>query len=380
MTIPLDNLYHYINSLFLTPVYIYLFYPHGSRDILNLIGLTPVSNLKDKKINADSIEVVCNDQEPLNYAWYQNHSQHSINFFLDRFTHKQKFEIEYLKNCNLRLAMFELKIKKIILLHSEQNSPDLESYSKNNYVGVYYWCHAVLARDWYRFAHHDARLYKKTPIDKDFLIYCRDWTGSREYRIKFQELLVKHSLHVHSKTSINKLNLNYQFSNNSFCPENFDFVEQLDSNEFDSSASADYVAEDFVSTNISVVLETVFDGTKIHLTEKILRAIACAHPFILAAGPGSLEYLRDYGFKTFSPWLDESYDCEPDSVLRLEKIIQSMKLFAELPPKQKAKHVRKMKKIANYNKRRFFSKKFSDLIINELKSNIQSAVSEIIES
>jgi hypothetical protein len=48
------------------------------------------------------------------------------------------------------------------------------------------------------------------------------------------------------------------------------------------------------------VAETVFD-TRIHLTEKTLRPIACGHPFILAAGPGSLKYLQTYGFRTFSP-------------------------------------------------------------------------------
>jgi hypothetical protein len=44
------------------------------------------------------------------------------------------------------------------------------------------------------------------------------------------------------------------------------------------------------------------------LTEKALRPIACGQPFILAATPGSLQYLRSYGFKTFSGYIDETYD------------------------------------------------------------------------
>jgi len=375
MTIPLNNLYHYIYELFASPVYIYLFYPHGSRDILKLSGLFPV----DKHFD-DEIRVVCHDQEPLNYLLYQNHPDNIIDLFQRKYLYKQYYDREYLKNCNLRIALSYGKHYKLILLHSEKNSQDLEKYRQACFVDVYYWCHAVIARDWYRFAQYDVKLDKTSSIDKDFLIYCRGCSGSREYRIKFQELLVKNNLHTYCKTSINKSDLNHTFSNNMFCPESFDFLNVINSNTVDASSSAEYVPEDFVSTNISVVLETVFDGPKIHLTEKILRAIACAHPFILAAGPGSLKYLHSYGFKTFSPWIDESYDCEFDSVLRLEKIIQSMKLFVALPPKQKTKHVREMKKIANYNKRHFFSKKFSDIVIDELKLNIQAAVAQVIES
>ena len=34
----------------------------------------------------------------------------------------------------------------------------------------------------------------------------------------------------------------------------------------------------------------------------------CLHPFILVTSPHSLKKLREYGFKTFHPFIDESYD------------------------------------------------------------------------
>jgi hypothetical protein len=102
-----------------------------------------------------------------------------------------------------------------------------------------------------------------------------------------------------------------------------ELIDQFLDNKFSSAASADYDPNDFINSEISVILETVFDDRRIHLTEKTLKPIACGHPFILAAGPGALEYIRSYGFKTFAPYIDESYDQETDSLKRLEKIEQS---------------------------------------------------------
>jgi hypothetical protein len=381
MNIPLDNLYHYINDLFPEPICMYLFYPHGSRNILNVILLKSISPVLFNELDQVIFpSVICIDQEPLNYAFYQNYSQQEIEFCLNRRVHS--YSSETFKNFNLKLALSDNIYDKTILIHSEQNSKDLEIYQNNGYIGVYYWCHAIIARDWYRFAEHDKRLSQSIP-KKDFLIYCRDWSGSREYRIKFQELLHRNDLIKYSLTKIKKINSdkcsinNFSFKNLDFVPDSFDFLNYLEDNFVNSAASADYDYEDFVDTRISVVLETVFDGNKIHLTEKILRPIACGHPFILAAGPNSLSYLKSYGFKTFSPWINEDYDLEYNSVNRLGKIMQSMKIFSELSNKDKKEAYREIKEIADYNKKWFFSKEFMEIINKELINNINSAMSEI---
>jgi GTPase involved in cell partitioning and DNA repair len=125
------------------------------------------------------------------------------------------------------------------------------------------------------------------------------------------------------------------------------------------------------------VLETIFDGPKIHLTEKILRPIACGHPFILAAGPGSLEYLRSYGFKTFAPWIDESYDNETNSVRRLESIVDTMDSFSRLSSTNKQRVINKLNAIADYNKKWFFSDAFANAINQELTTNINIALKQV---
>ena len=121
----------------------------------------------------------------------------------------------------------------------------------------------------------------------------------------------------------------------------------------------------------------MFDDSRIHLTEKILRPIACGHPFVLAAGPRSLEYLRSYGFKTFAPWIDESYDQEPDSLRRLEKIINSMNKINSLGVQEFNCFLLEIRRIAEFNKKHFFSDAFQQQVIGELKTNLTHAIQHI---
>ena len=72
MSIPLDQLYLYLERVaqeqFCDDVVIYRFFPYGSKKIEDLRPFT----LKTFKENALQPEIFCNDQEPLNYQFYQN--------------------------------------------------------------------------------------------------------------------------------------------------------------------------------------------------------------------------------------------------------------------------------------------------------------------
>jgi hypothetical protein len=141
-------------------------------------------------------------------------------------------------------------------------------------------------------------------------------------------------------------------------------------NNTSSSSSADYDVNDIISTSISVVLETVVDSTKIHLTEKILRPIACGHPFLLAAGPGALAYLRSYGFQTFDSVFDESYDREADTIKRLESIVRTMHQIQNLNDQD----WKEIQKIVDHNKQHFFSETFMKQVSEELSHNLNRAI------
>jgi hypothetical protein len=135
--------------------------------------------------------------------------------------------------------------------------------------------------------------------------------------------------------------------------------------------------KDYAATDIEVVLETLFDDGRLHLTEKSLRPIACAQPFILAGTYGSLEYLRSYGFKTFGNIWDESYDLVEDPAERLTQIAELMKHISNWSPQVRERKLSEAQVIADYNKTHFFSEKFSNLVTDELKQNLKSAFEEL---
>jgi hypothetical protein len=244
---------------------------------------------------------------------------------------------------------------------------------------VYYWSHAVIALYWFRYAKYiDIR---PAASQTQFLIYNRAWAGSREYRIKFVELLQKNNLIDDCKTSFNAVDpdsgihyTDHVFKNTDLQPET---IQDTYTTNTPSWASADFCIEDYADTQLEIVLETLFDDTRIQLTEKTLRPIACGHPFILASTPGSLQYLRDYGFKTFSEVIDESYDNEMDPVARLNLIIDEMKKITSWTPEQQKINQEKIKEITEYNKKHFFSDAFFDSVINELAHNLKSGLTEL---
>lgn len=74
-----------------------------------------------------------------------------------------------------------------------------------------------------------------------------------------------------------------------------------------------------------IVSETHFtDETCLYITEKTLWAIVSLQPFIIVGSPFTLRYLKELGFQTFSPFINESYDDEPNPTARLELIISEI--------------------------------------------------------
>lgn len=386
MNIPLDNLYHWIRGLANEPVSIYTFSPHGSKNITDL-------NFHSR-VDTSSVfpEVVCHDQEPLNFEQHQSvnavelwaHVKPSRPGQIDS-TDVMKDLSPYYQDLNFFAMLRVLKHKSIfdryILLHSEKNSRDVEKFSAVA-EPVYYWSHAVIARDWYRFAESDVRLKQTSTNKKTFLVYCRAWTGTREYRLKFLELLIDNNLISACNTSIlhqdqsQDLSM-YQCSDPRLQPVDIKRLMNIPNNHQSATSSADYCAHDIVDADISVVLETVAADTKIHLTEKTLRPIACGHPFMLVAGPGALEYLRSYGFKTFGDCIDESYDSEPDIIKRMSMIAKEMARIQALPLIQKNQILEKLQNIANYNKHHFFGNGFSTQVKTELINNLNQAIDKV---
>jgi hypothetical protein len=374
MSIPLDRLYHYIEhvaqEIYSDDVLIYRFYPHGSKKIEDLIEL-----------NKNSVDyfmlphLYCHDQEPLNFDYYENQVANIIdqqleNIRVQSLGHKNRIRT------NLRKNAIDIN-NMAMLLHSEKNSPEVEKYLNHSMIPVYYWSHAIIAQDWYRFAQHVQQIKQ---VKKTFLIYNRAWSGTREYRLKFAELLLRFGLSdiCQMNLNVNEPELNVHYKNHKF--NNYAWKPSLildgifPACDVGAHASADFEITDYENTEIEVVLETLFDDQRIQLTEKSLRPIACGQPFILASGPGSLKYLKEYGFQTFSTLWNEDYDTIVDSQQRLLKIVNLMKSIQSWSVEEKVAKLNEAQKITNYNKKLFFSKTFSQQITDELKNNLGLAL------
>jgi hypothetical protein len=309
--------------------------------------------------------MVCHDQEPLRFSEHQRNTD-----VLSVFRHSIYDAFNFYDRC--------------LLLHSEQRSSELDKFEQAGAIPVYYWSHALIALDWYRYAKHDQDLHNKN-IKQLFLVYNRAWTGTREYRLKFTELIADQNLAAQCRMSFSPQDQDnhyrdHVFANQAFVVDRHDLEKQFKLNRSHSSASADYVNQDYRETAVEVVLETLFDDQRWHLTEKALRPIACGQPFLLAATPGSLEYLRSYGFRTFAPYIDETYDTVLDPLQRLQAIVAEMQRINQLDSNSQQQLITNLRTIADYNRKRFFSDEFFQQVVAEYQINLCNALQQAEQS
>ena len=389
MSVPLDRLYHYLGDCVNHDLVIYRWAPHGSRKLEDLGPLythTAVQNITNPTI-------ICHDQEPLSWEFYTRESiKNQIRkncLFSNSGPRKEGYNLDWMTDVRVLEYMADQHLRSLttcinqfdltLLLHSELNSNQVAKFSLNGFVPVYFWSHAIIAQDWFRYARHDPKLiFNLNEIQKDFLVYNRAWSGTREYRLHFAQQLATHNLVAHTQIAFAAMDNDMHYVDHVFANKKFQIhlhnLEQLyPFNTADSGSSADYCGSDYAACGIEIVLETLFDDSRWHLTEKTLRPIACGKPFILAATPGSLQYLRDYGFETFAGLINESYDTITDSKIRLDAIVTEMKRIAALDADVKQALYAKLHAIAQRNKQRFFNG-IVDQVMDEYKTNLDQAM------
>lgn len=80
-----------------------------------------------------------------------------------------------------------------------------------------------------------------------------------------------------------------------------------------------------VNSYCNIVMETHFDiGSGTFLTEKTFKPIKHGQMFFIAGPAGSLQVLRDLGYRVFDSILDNKYDLEPDPTQRWISLIRSI--------------------------------------------------------
>lgn len=84
-------------------------------------------------------------------------------------------------------------------------------------------------------------------------------------------------------------------------------------------------------------------------TEKTYKPIACRRAFMIFSTPWFLKEFRNLGYKTFHPYIDESYDDIRDDSERLHAIVNEVDRLCKLSDTEFANVMKECSKIAEYN-------------------------------
>jgi len=84
--------------------------------------------------------------------------------------------------------------------------------------------------------------------------------------------------------------------------------------------------------------------TYFYVTEKTVKAISSGIPFVMIGCQHFMRLMRHIGFQTFHPYIDESYDREPDLHKRVDMAVESFANYVHNPS-----HLDEIQKICDHN-------------------------------
>jgi hypothetical protein len=221
--------------------------------------------------------------------------------------------------------------------HSEEKTDFLNTFGFQDW---YYFFHGFAALDWYRNIRY---MPPNRNYSRVFITFNNLSTEKRSYRLNLVARLLEKKLDGHISLNFTDEQIKTEiFNPNSLLskPAKHIILKQLmgiprltiDTVDQHGALSADDNLATLAQGLFHIVTETVFYDSKLHLTEKIFKPIVARRPFLLAAAPGNLAYLKSYGFLTFDRWIDESYDSETDPDQRIVKIVAEIERICQMTP------------------------------------------------
>jgi hypothetical protein len=275
-----------------------------------------------------------------------------------------------------------------ILANSEKSQTKKDVCRKRYLLDWYFFYHGFAALDWYRDC-----LYMRAQHDISNAYLCLNHIVNerRSYRISLMarlldmDIIHTGSVSMHADTSVILNELSDPHSSvSSFSKDlilrNLDKMSTLpwivDQVPVGGDLSARFGFHEYKlwqSSFMHIVNETVFYEPKLHLTEKIFKPIVAQRPFLLVAAPGNLAYLRNYGFKTFGAWIDESYDVIQDPDKRLDAIAGEIKRVQAMSLPNLRQLLAEMTPVLEHNRQHFFGR-FKEIIVDEMLENFDTCI------
>jgi len=347
-------------------------------DRINFLNTKSLNTLVENEVDYLLPKMLLHDQEPVLY-----HQQ------------KEKWDLYYYKFAKID--------SRVMIFHSELNSPELDALClRYDAIPCYFFSNGILAQEWYgkyRYLPDLNKIYIKNKIPRlkyKFSCMNRLVGQQRLYRPILSKMLMDIVDHQNLMLSCNVIDpvdsTHVSARRDIILPAHhraiLDSLSSMDTPitinvpEWDladdltiPNTSFDADRHFFENTFCHIATETLFYGTCLHLTEKSFRPIINRRPFILAGPPNSLEYLRNYGFKTFSDFWDESYDQETDGNKRLDKIRDLIQHINSMSFTEMEATLAKMYDILEYNFNHFYTG-LAEKIDDEMWINLGSAVEQ----
>ena len=345
----------------------YLIEPFGHVD--NFLGITPEykEEFFHKFIPSHTIEEI------------KNHNGYLIiNYAIDG-----GFGFRNLEQLHISLKELNIPFDKIIIIHNDihlehnmrwifkdeipklinycwsLNSKSKEYYNKIKTGDFNFWNQEDRKRDYdfmtklealnfnkktYKFLNLNRRL-RKHRLDLIHFLYEENILD--DVLISYDSKLVTGDGYHHAidKWGIDKWNNFYNFLEQT-SPKivDYDDLENVWGYGFESK-------EAYQKSLISILSETFFYEECGYLSEKIWKPIAHGHPFILVGPHNSLKFLREeFGFKTFHPIIDESYDEEENPQKRMQLIRDEIKRLNSYTLEELKNIISNLNDIIMYNK------------------------------
>lgn len=257
---------------------------------------------------------------------------------------------------------------------------------KYGWQSHYYFYHGWATQDWYRgynYAYLIPRYRDRRPT-RTFISPNRIVAGKRDHRVLFLYNVFKNHLetnHISAPRHCQYENVDIAIIAQKY-REVYPDIEsvfaqaelpRLFAGESEQIMSS-YCLTNFAETEDSLIYvptETVYFGRRTHLTEKTFKAIALEMPFVLVAPAHSLAYLREYGFKTFSPLIDESYDTIEDPIGRVEAVTHILREIEARSAAAKLELQQQLAPIVEYNYDHFYNGGFARILWQELNQMLE---------
>jgi hypothetical protein len=90
-----------------------------------------------------------------------------------------------------------------------------------------------------------------------------------------------------------------------------------------------------------------------------------------------LSYFKEYGFKTFNKWWDESYDECQDPMQRIEMVTNIVEEICRKSDEELEKMLIEMEEILEHNFNLLYSKEFVKKLWDELSTNLINAIEQL---